>query len=159
MGEFMIEVVQKLIKLNKTISTMESCTGGMLASTITNVEGSSEIFKFGAVTYSNEYKIKLGVNIDVIDKYSVYSKEVSDEMSACICRYTNSSYGVGITGKLNRIDINNDYGPSNIVYISIYDSDLNKFYNQTVTVSSSNIEENKKAVIKIIIDMLKNIIK
>ena len=76
MGEFMIEVVQKLIKLNKTISTMESCTGGMLASTITNVEGSSEIFKFGAVTYSNEYKIKLGVNIDVIDKYSVYSKEV-----------------------------------------------------------------------------------
>ena len=80
-------------------------------------------------------------------------------MSACICRYTNSSYGVGITGKLNRIDINNDYGPSNIVYISIYDSDLNKFYNQTVTVSSSNREENKKAVIKIIIDMLKNIIK
>ena len=77
----MKEVVQKLILLNKTVSTMESCTGGYIANSITNVEGSSNIFKFGAVTYSNEYKIKMGVSAYVIDKYSVYSIETSNEMS------------------------------------------------------------------------------
>ena len=50
-------VVEKLIKLNKTISTMESCTGGALVNEITNVEGASNVIKFSAVTYSNEYKI------------------------------------------------------------------------------------------------------
>ena len=50
----MKELVNKLIKLNKTISTMESCTGGFLANSIINIEGSSKVFKFGAVTYSNE---------------------------------------------------------------------------------------------------------
>ncbi len=49
----MKEIVNKLISLNKTISTMESCTGGAVSNSITNVDGASEAFKFGAVTYSN----------------------------------------------------------------------------------------------------------
>ena len=69
----MYEVVNNLIKLNKTISTMESCTGGYIANSITNIPGASDIFMFGAVTYSNEYKIKLGVDKSLIDSYSVYS--------------------------------------------------------------------------------------
>ena len=155
----MKEIIEKLINNHQTISTMESCTGGSLANSITNIEGSSEVFNFSAITYSNDFKVKMGVSKDIIDAYSVYSFEVANEMSKNISKFTNSDYGVGITGKLNRIDINNPYGQDDLVYISIYDSDLNKFYNQTVTVSSSNREENKKAVIKIIIDMLKNIIK
>ena len=51
-------VVNKLIELDKTISTMESCTGGEVASMITNVDGAGEVLKFSAVTYSNEFKIK-----------------------------------------------------------------------------------------------------
>ena len=51
----MKEIIEKLTKLKKTISTMESCTGGGVANTITNIEGSSEVFSFGAITYSNEY--------------------------------------------------------------------------------------------------------
>ena len=54
----MKEIVEKLIKLNKTISTMESCTGGYVANGITNIPGASSVFMFGAITYSNEYKIK-----------------------------------------------------------------------------------------------------
>ena len=69
----MKKVVDKLIKLNKTVSTMESCTGGFIASSITDIEGASDILKFSAVTYSNEYKIKMGVSKEIIDKYSVYS--------------------------------------------------------------------------------------
>ena len=52
----MNEVIKLLTEKNKTISTMESCTGGGIANAITNIEGSSEVFKFGAVTYSNENK-------------------------------------------------------------------------------------------------------
>ena len=93
----MEEVVKRLIDKNKTISTMESCTGGGVANAITNVEGASEVLKFNAVTYSNEFKIKMGVSSSVIDKYSVYSAETAMEMSKniflCYCvkkrRFTN----------------------------------------------------------------------
>ena len=50
----MTEVVKKLDELHKTISTMESCTGGRVASEITNISGASDILKFSAVTYSSE---------------------------------------------------------------------------------------------------------
>ena len=52
----MEEIIEKLIKNNKTISTMESCTGGGVANAITNISGASEVLKFSAVTYSNELK-------------------------------------------------------------------------------------------------------
>ena len=102
---------QKLVDIlrqnKETISTMESCTAGYLATTITNIDNSSEVLKFSAITYSNEYKIKMGVDKDAIDKFSVYSFEISRQMSKCISDFTNSTYGVGVTGKINRIDPNN----------------------------------------------------
>ena len=124
----MKKIVNKLIKNNETISTMESCTGGMLASEITNISGSSEILKFSAVTYSNEFKIKMGVSSKTIDKYSVYSMEVAREMSKCISKYTASTYGIGITGKLGNIDKNNLFENNKVVFYSIYDSKNNKYY-------------------------------
>ena len=67
----MRELVELLINKKKTISTMESCTGGGVSNAITNIEGASEVLKFSAVTYSNFGKIKMGVSKKVIDKYSV----------------------------------------------------------------------------------------
>ncbi len=147
----MEEIVKKLIGINKTISVMESCTGGSISNAITNVEGSSEVFKFGAITYSNEYKIKMGVAKEIIDKYTVYSKEVSIEMGKTISDYTNSSYGIGVTGMFNDED--------SIIYVSIYDRDLNNYTNQTITISNNVRSKNKELVVNIIINMLKNIIK
>ena len=155
----MKEVVDKLIKLNKTISTMESCTGGCLVNSITNIEGSSEVLKFSAVTYSNEYKIKMGVNKEIIDKYTVYSIETAKEMSKNISMYTNSNYGIGITGKLNRVDKNNLYGENNIVYVSIYDKDNDKYYNITIEVDKNTREENKYLVVAKVTDILLGVIK
>ena len=151
-------IVKLLIKNNKTISIMESCTGGGVANTITNIEGSSEVFKFGAVTYSNEYKIKMGVSRDIIDKYSVYSMETANEMSKNISLFTNSNYGIGITGKLNRIDKYNPYGKDNIVYISIYDSDNDKYYNSIVEATCIDRRKNKELIINKIIMMMENIL-
>ena len=152
------DVIEKLIEKNKTISTMESCTGGGVANAITNIEGASEVLKFSAVTYSNEYKIKMGVSSDIIDKYSVYSIETAMEMSKNISDFSNSNYGVGITGKLNRIDKNNLYGSDNIVFISIYDKDLNKFYNYDIEVKKQSRKENKELVINLIIEKLLEIL-
>jgi len=154
----MEEVVKRLINKHKTISTMESCTGGGVVNAITNVEGASEILKFSAVTYSNEFKIKMGVNKDVIDKYSVYSMETAIEMSKNISLYTNSDYGVGITGKLNRIDPNNPYGENNTIYVSIYIKENNEYNNFSLKVIKPTRKENKELIIKEIENKLLEII-
>ena len=153
------EIIKILTEKNKTISTMESCTGGGVANAITNIEGASEVLKFSAVTYSNEYKIKMGVDANIIDKYSVYSIKTAEEMSRNISAFANSNYGIGITGKLNRVDKNNLYGQDNIVYVSIYDKDNDKFYNGSIEVTKQSRKENKELVISLIINMLMSIIK
>ena len=155
---FAKELVEKLKIKGKIISTMESCTGGGLANEITNVEGASSILKYSAVTYSNEFKIKMGVSKDVIDKYSVYSRQTADEMSYNISKFTNSDYGVGITGKLNRVDENNPYGEDNVVFISIYDKENDKFYNEIVKAVKSSRKENKEMVINKVVEKILKII-
>lgn len=154
----MKEIIEKLINNHQTISTMESCTGGSLANSITNIEGSSEVFNFSAITYSNDFKVKMGVSKDIIDAYSVYSFEVANEMSKNISKFTNSDYGVGITGKLNRLDINNPYGQDDLVYISIYDKSKDITYNDNVKCTQDNRIANKELVINKVVEMLKEII-
>ncbi|MDD5887923.1 MAG: nicotinamide-nucleotide amidohydrolase family protein [bacterium] len=154
----MRDLVLKLIELKKTIATMESCTGGGVCNAITNIEGASEILKYSAVTYSNEYKIKMGVSSEVINKYSVYSEETACEMSKCISRFANSDFGVGITGKLNRVDENNPFGEDNVVFISVYEKATNKFYNTKVIASLDDREKNKKLVIDSCVRLIMSII-
>lgn len=153
------EIVEKLTMLKMTISAMESCTGGGFSNALTNIEGASEVLKFSAVTYSNEYKIKFGVSKDIIDKHSVYSFEVADEMSLNISKFTGSNIGVGITGKLNRIDVNNPYGDDNIVYISVYDVANNKFHHKKAMVTKRSRAENKNLVIECVVEILNEILK
>lgn len=124
----MEEIVKKLKSRNQTISTMESCTGGLLASEITNVNGSSDVFKLGLVTYSNEYKIYFGVSSKTINEYTVYSNKVSREMAKRVCEISKSDYGVGITGQLGVKDPNNKSDEINLVYITIYNFNDNIFY-------------------------------
>ena len=155
----MNDLVLGLIEKNITIATMESCTGGGVSNAITNVEGASEILKYSAVTYSNEYKIKMGVSSEIIDKYSVYSMECANEMSRNISLFAGSILGVGVTGKLNRVDVNNPYGEDNVVFISVYDSRDKKYYNEKIEAVLGSRKENKKLVIEKIIEMVKDIIK
>ena len=142
------KLVKKLINNKKTISTMESCTGGALVSSITNVEGASEILKFSAITYSNQFKIKMGVSKDIIDKYSVYSIETAKEMSYNISKFTNSNYGVGITGKFGKIDKENLAGDDYTVFISIYDKDNAKYITFKLIALSADREKNKEYIVE-----------
>lgn len=154
----MQRIVDKLIESGRTIATMESCTGGGVANAITNIEGVSAAIKYSAVTYSNEFKIKMGVSADVIDKYSVYSMETAHEMSEAISTFANSTYGVGITGKLNRVDKNNLHGDDSTVYISVYDSLNDKHYDSVIKAVKSNRKENKDLVIEEVIKILLEIL-
>lgn len=154
----MKEIVELLKEKNKTISTMESCTGGFIASSITDVEGSSEILKFSAVTYSNEYKIKMGVKKETIDEYSVYSIEVAKEMSKQISEFAGSNYGIGITGKLNRQDESNTRGKTNEVHVCIYDKDNAVYNTYSLEVVDQTRHENKELILNMIIVYLKEIL-
>lgn len=155
----MEEIINLLKEKNYTISTMESCTGGAVANAITNIEGASEVLKFSAVTYSNEYKIKMGVDENIINEYSVYSKETARSMSKTISSFANSDIGVGVTGKINKPDPNNPYGEDNIVYISIYNRRNNKYYDKKLKVTKKTRSENKELIIEKIIATLKPILK
>lgn len=154
MKEKLKKIIKKLNENNKTISTMESCTGGALASLITDISGASSVFKYGAVTYSNEYKIKMGVSSEIIDKYSVYSKQTAREMAKAISLYTSSDYGIGITGKLGEVDPNNISGDNNRVFICVYDKNINKYIDLDTYVNKDDRKEDKKEVLEYIVSKL-----
>lgn len=155
----MKEIIECLTKLKKSVSTMESCSGGAIASAITDIPGASEVFEYSAVTYSNFFKIKMGVNEDVIRQYSVYSMETAVEMSRAIVNFTSSDYGVGITGKLNKVDKKNPYGEDNVVFISIYDKSVDICYQEKISITSNDRISNKKEIVDKVILMFQKILK
>ena len=82
-----------------TLSTAESCTGGLIASKITRIPGSSEYYIGGLVTYCNEQKEKmLGVSPDTLEKHGAVSKETVIEMARGLLAMTGSDYGIAISG-------------------------------------------------------------
>jgi len=99
-GETLEEtVVQLLIEKKISISTVESCTGGMLASKLVNVPGVSNVFANGFITYSNQSKVDvLGVDPDVIKTYGTVSKETAIEMVKGLVKNTATRAGISITG-------------------------------------------------------------
>ncbi len=94
-----LELSEKLSKSGKKISLAESCTGGLVAKTLTDIPGSSSFFECGVVSYSNRIKIEvLGVDANLIAKYSVVSPEVACEMARRVRDLANADFGIGITG-------------------------------------------------------------
>jgi nicotinamide-nucleotide amidase len=81
-----------------TLAVMESCTGGLLASTVTDVPGSSAYFKGGMVSYTNEAKIAYGVNAKLIADHGAISPEVAADMARAARERLRADIGVGVTG-------------------------------------------------------------
>ena len=93
------QIVNLLISKKITLSTVESCTGGMLAQIITSVSGVSKVFKFGFVTYSNQSKIKyLKVPLKVIKIYGAVSEQCCRSMVNNLSRISKSKLNIAITG-------------------------------------------------------------
>ena len=95
----MKSLVKILIKKKLKVSFVESCTGGLLASSITSLSGASKIFNLGLVTYSNQAKIKfLKVNKNIIKKYGAVSHECCYEMVDNLSKISKANVNVSITG-------------------------------------------------------------
>jgi len=99
----LIESAEELLQICKerqlTITTAESCTGGLLAAVLTEVPGSSKVFERGIVTYSNEAKQQmLGVTPATIDVYGAVSTECAEEMAKGALAHASVDLAVSITG-------------------------------------------------------------
>ena len=95
----MKSLIKLLTKKKLKISFVESCTGGLLASTITSIDGVSKVFNLGFVTYSNQAKIKiLKVNKNIIKKYGAVSYECCSAMVKNLSRISRANINVSITG-------------------------------------------------------------
>lgn len=155
----MKNLVNLLLSKSKTISCMESCTGGMLASEITNIDGSSNVFKLGLVTYSNEFKQYFGVSEQTIKEYSVYSFNVSNEMALNSSKISNSDYSVGITGMLGCVDPNNESSEINSVYITIYSKENSKYYDYKINPIGETRVQKKQYIVNFVKERLYEICK
>tara|TARA_Y200000002_G_scaffold251997_1_gene208745 strand:- start:50 stop:508 length:459 start_codon:yes stop_codon:yes gene_type:complete len=95
----MESLVKKLTKKKLKISFAESCTGGMLANTITSVSGASKVFNLGLITYSNQAKINiLKVNKNIIRKFGAVSYECCKAMVINLSKISKANINVSITG-------------------------------------------------------------
>ena len=99
MNDFSSKVVRILTKKKLSVSFAESCTGGLLASTITSISGSSKVFNMGLVTYSNNSKVKLlKVPKKTITKYGAVSQECCKSMVENLSKLSKSKINLSITG-------------------------------------------------------------
>ena len=120
------ELAQLLTKKKLSLATAESCTGGMIASKITDVPGASSFYKGSCITYSNEFKEKLlGVSSMTLNNFGAVSKECAKEMVEGLCHKYNSDTGIAVTGIAG--PGGGTYGkPVGLVYIAV------KLLNKTV---------------------------
>ncbi len=93
------KLIELLLQKGKTVSTAESCTGGMVAARLTSVSGASGAFKFGAVTYCNEAKAAvLGVSTETLNEHGAISAETAKEMAEGIRKVMGADIGISVTG-------------------------------------------------------------
>jgi len=150
-------VVNKLIKHQFTIATAESCTGGLIGNRITEVPGSSNVYKGSIVAYSNSVKINnLGIDKNNLEKYGAVSREIAGEMARQVRKTFNSKIGVSTTGIAGPGGSTKEK-PIGLVYVALSSKEdlVIKKYN-----FHSNRNKNKirssQAVLKIIQDYCEN---
>ena len=153
----MKSLVKILIKKKLKISLAESCTGGLLASSITSISGASKIFNLGLVTYSNQAKTKfLKVNKNIIKKYGAVSHECCLAMVKNLSKISKANINVSITGIAGPKG-GTKQKPVGLVYIGIKKGNktqINKcFFKNKKRLSI------QKATVKKVLDLIFRIIK
>lgn len=150
-------VVARLTEQQKTITFMESCTGGGLADAITSISGASEVFRESFVTYQNEAKIRQGVPREVIESFGVYSAETASAMAKAALLRTGDDLAVSTTGQLGRLDPNNVSGTLNLVWFAIAEKGKPTVV-ESIKVSDTDRASQKNEVIRTVADHLLKIL-
>ena len=112
-------ITLRLIEEGRTITTMESCTSGQIASLITDTEGASAVLPGAFVTYSNGAKARCGVPVETIEAFGVYSAETAAAMARACREAYRTDLGLGITGTFGNADPNNADSVPGEVYFAI----------------------------------------
>ncbi len=135
------EIVKKLSEQNKTLSIAESCTGGLISSTITDVPGASKVFSGGVVVYTTEMKKKiLNINEEVF-KYGVISLQMAEAMSNSIKHLTGSDYSIATTGNLGPDTMEGK--PKGLIYIAV--ATLKQNYTIELNLDNDRLSNKKEA--------------
>ncbi len=100
-------ITRVLMEKRLTAATMESCTGGLLASLLTDTEGASAVIRGGLVTYCNEEKLRGGVAPEIISRYGVYSEQTAEAMAKACQAAFGCDVAIAITGTFGNPDPNN----------------------------------------------------
>lgn len=124
------KLTKLLIERQLTISTMESATSGQIASLITDTEGSSAVIKGAFVTYCNEAKIMQGVSAEILDQYTVYSKETAEAMAFACAKAYDADIGIGVTGTFGNADPANPDAsvPGQVYFAIILDGEMQSYH-------------------------------
>ena len=145
----MKSLLKTLTKKKLKISFAESCTGGLLASSITSISGASKIFNLGLITYSNQAKIKLlKINKDIIRKYGAVSHECCLAMVNNLSKISKANINVSVTG-IAGPNGGTKHKPVGLVYIGIKrgnKTQINKFFFKSKTRLSIQKATAKKAL-------------
>ncbi|MSQ14594.1 MAG: competence/damage-inducible protein A [Dehalococcoidia bacterium] len=111
-------IIGKILKEQRaTLAVMESCTGGLIANLITDISGSSEYFKGGVVSYTNDVKTTIGVDPSLIEKHTVVSPQVAEAMAEAVRRKLGADVGLAVTGVAGPDPL--EGSPPGTVYIGV----------------------------------------
>ena len=145
------EIKSILIKNNLKLSVGESCTGGLISSYLTDIDGASNFIEINFVTYANYAKTKfLNVPNEIIEKFGVVSNEVAQEMALGLLKYSNVSISTtGYAGSNN----NDPKNPTGIVYYGFGYKNKTKV-SKFISKKTSRIEIKKDMVNHILFDFL-----
>ena len=151
------KIIDQLFKKKLKISIAESCTGGLLASTITSISGASKVFNLGLITYSNQAKIKfLKIDKNIITKYGAVSHECCYAMVKNLSKISKANINVSITGIAGPKG-GTKQKPVGLVYIGVKKGNkiqINKFLFKSKKRSSI-----QKATVKKALDLVLGIVK
>lgn len=140
------KIVRFLNEHNMMITTVESCTGGLIAARLVNVSGASNVFSEGYVTYSEDAKTKMvGVNPETIKKYNVVSEEVAYEMASGGAKTANADVAVSVTGVAGPLGGTKDI-PVGTVCIGVYYK--NKVITEKFLLNGDRLQVRNQAVDK-----------
>lgn len=148
-------LLDKLRTKKLKLATAESCTGGMIASTITDIAGSSDVFECGFVTYSNQSKVDmLKVRMQTIEQRGAVSEPVCKEMAAGALRNCKASISVAVTG-IAGPGGGTEEKPVGLVYIAVATKDAVKVARNQF---SGNRDEIRKAAVAAALQMVEEVI-
>ena len=143
-------LVDLLISKKLKIATAESCTGGLLAKTITDTSGASAVFDMGIVSYANEIKNKfLNVPNEVLNTVGAVSSETAEAMARGIVEAATADIGVGITGIAGPTG-GTPEKPVGLVYYSIYFNNEDKLIIEKLLLNGTRDDIRNETVNKVI---------